>query len=179
MCLHILQGDSQGLKTISHLWRRAGNLMSASPYGHGGSATPRDFASPGRPRPDWKTESRILVVEDDPASLQLVVYLLKAFGYKNLLLAVDGKQGLDLARRLSPDLIVCDVKLPKKSGTELMRALKADPFLCRIPIIAVTGDASVGDRCQLMAAGFNGYISKPIVAETFVGQIEAFFAGQH
>jgi two-component system cell cycle response regulator len=117
--------------------------------------------------------ARILVVEDNPANLDLITYLLEAFGHTPLL-ARDGRAALELARREAPDLIVCDVQLPDIGGNEIARRLKSRAETRAIPLVAVTALAMVGDREQTMAAGFDGYISKPIVPETFVAQVECF-----
>ena len=77
-------------------------------------------------------------------------------------------------RQSQPDLIVCDVQLPGIDGYALARQLKCDPDLRTIPLVAVTALAMVGDRDHILAAGFDGYISKPIIPETFVAQVEAF-----
>lgn len=117
--------------------------------------------------------ARMLVIEDNPANLELMAYLLTAFG-PTPLLASDGEQGLDAARREAPDLIVCDMQLPRMDGYAIMRQLKAWPETRAIPVIAVTALAMVGDRDRIIAQGFDGYISKPIVPETFVAQVENF-----
>jgi len=124
-------------------------------------------------RAEGKRRHRILIIEDDPASVQLYSYLLRAFGYKTMV-AADGVDGLDTARREQPDLILCDIQLPGLDGVKLMQELKGDPFLRKTPIIAVTAYAMVGDRQRLLRAGFDGYIPKPIVPETFVEQIKNF-----
>jgi two-component system, cell cycle response regulator len=120
---------------------------------------------------------RVLIVEDNPDNLKLMSYLLRAFGHQ-VLTAGDGVEGLEVARREVIDLIVCDVHLPRLDGCEVARQLKAHPGTSRIPLVAVTALAMVGDRDKVLAAGFDGYISKPIVPRTFVGQVEAFL-GQH
>jgi CheY-like chemotaxis protein len=117
--------------------------------------------------------TRILVVEDNDTNRALMVYLLKAFGYDTLE-AVDGKQGVDIARREQPELIVCDVQLPKLDGYGVVDQLKTDVALRDIPIVAVTAFAMVGDRNKILSAGFDGYIGKPIEPETFVAQLAAF-----
>ena len=114
--------------------------------------------------------ARILVIEDNSANLELMVYLLEAFGYEALT-ALDGERGLDLARSENPDLILCDVHLPKLDGYEVAARLKSDPRLCRIPLVAVTALAMVGDRNRVLAAGFDAYIAKPIVPEMFVLEV--------
>jgi len=117
----------------------------------------------------------MLVIEDNPANLELMAYLLTAFGHTPLL-ASDGEQGLEAARRETPDLIVCDMQLPRMDGYAIMRQLKAWPETRAIPVIAVTALAMVGDRDRIIAQGFDGYISKPIIPETFVAQVENFLA---
>jgi len=122
--------------------------------------------------------ARILVIEDNPASLELMRYLLRAFGHAPLLTG-DGVEGLEAARRVVPDLILCDVQLPGLDGHEVARQLKADGALRGIPLLAVTAYAMAGDRDKLLSAGFDGYLVKPIVPETFVAEVEAFLpAGQ-
>ncbi|MEO6740449.1 MAG: response regulator [Chthoniobacteraceae bacterium] len=117
--------------------------------------------------------AHILVIEDHPANLKLMVYLLSAFGYR-LASARDGMAGLEAARAGAFDLILCDVHLPKLDGYGVVAELKRDAALCKTPAIAVTALAMVGDRDKILAAGFDGYISKPIVPEAFVEQVEAF-----
>ena len=117
--------------------------------------------------------ARILVIEDNATNLELMIYLLKAFGYEALS-ATDGESGIDLARRTSPDLVICDIGLPKLDGYGVAAYLKEHPALQKIPLVAVTALAMVGDREQVLASGFNGYIAKPLDPETFVRQVEKF-----
>ncbi len=119
--------------------------------------------------------ARILIIEDNTTNMELMVYLLRAFGHTPLL-AYDGENGVDMARATLPDLIVCDVNLPRMDGYGVVAAIKGDAELCKIPILAVTALAMVGDREKLLAAGFDGYIDKPIEPDTFVPQIVAFLA---
>jgi diguanylate cyclase (GGDEF)-like protein/PAS domain S-box-containing protein len=106
-----------------------------------------------------------------------MVYLLNAFGYTPLM-AHDGEEGVAVAQRELPDLIICDVHLPKLDGYGVVAQLKQDPTLRAIPALAVTALAMVGDRERLLAAGFDGYIGKPIEPDTFVAQIESFLPGE-
>ncbi len=115
----------------------------------------------------------ILLIEDNPANLELMGYLLGAFGYDTRA-AADGGAGLAAARAAAFDLIVCDVHLPVMDGYEVARRLKADPATRAAPLVAVTALAMVGDREKVLAAGFDGYIAKPIDPEAFVRQVEAF-----
>lgn len=117
--------------------------------------------------------ARILIIEDNPASLDLIRYLLQAYGYTPLT-ACDGEEGLETARRERPDLILCDVQLPKKSGYEVALQVKDHPTLRKTPLVAVTALAMVGDRDRVLAAGFDGYITKPIAPESFIGQVENY-----
>ena len=121
--------------------------------------------------------ARILIIEDNPTNMELMVYLLRAFGYQPLL-AHNGEEGVAAARRERPDLIICDVHLPKLDGYGVVAQLKQDPALQHIPALAVTALAMVGDREKLLAAGFDGYIGKPIEPDTFVSQIESFLPGE-
>lgn len=121
--------------------------------------------------------ARILIIEDNPTNMELMAYLLDAFGYIPLM-AYDGEEGLAVARAARPDLILCDVHLPKYDGYAVVRSLRSDPVLHATPAIAVTALAMVGDRERLLDAGFDGYISKPINPQTFVGEVEKFL-GMH
>jgi len=117
--------------------------------------------------------ARILIVEDNPANLELMTYLLKAFTHLPVV-ARDGEEGLEIVRREPLDLIICDLQLPKLDGYAFARQVKSDPVLSTIPLVAVTTLAMVGDRDKVLAAGFDDYFSKPIVPRTFVSQVEAF-----
>jgi two-component system, cell cycle response regulator len=120
--------------------------------------------------------AHILVIEDNLENLELMTYLLRAFGH-SAATALDGELGLELARRERPDLIVCDVHLPRVDGYEVVRRLKTEmPRLAGVPVIAVTALAMVGDREKGLARGFDGYIAKPIDPENFVAQLEGFLA---
>src|SRR5579859_911734 len=103
--------------------------------------------------------ARILVIEDNPDNLKLMIYLLRAFGHDTLE-AVDGEQGIAIAVRELPDLITSDIQLPKVDGFEVARQLKRDARLARIPLLAVTALAMLGDREKVLAHGFDGYLPK-------------------
>jgi len=117
--------------------------------------------------------ARILIIEDNPANLDLMTYLLKTLGHAALT-AKEGEEGMAAARREKPDLILCDIQLPGLDGYAVARAISADPGLCAIPLVAVTAFAMVGDRDKVLARGFDGYIAKPIEPETFVDEVEGF-----
>lgn len=115
--------------------------------------------------------ARILVIEDDPSSLELIFYLLSAHGYVTTT-AARGDDGLAAIRSHPPDLVICDVQLPGLDGYAIVAQLKADDALRSVPIVGVTALAMVGDRERVLAAGFDAYVSKPIDPSSFVTQIE-------
>jgi two-component system, cell cycle response regulator len=117
--------------------------------------------------------AKILIIEDNAANLELMRYLLHAFGYEARI-ARDGTEGIARAREEIPVLVLCDVQMPGIDGYEVLRRMRADPRLNRLPVLAVTALAMVGDRDRALAAGFDGYIAKPIDPATFVRQIESF-----
>ena len=117
--------------------------------------------------------ARILIIEDNPTNMELMSYLLTAFGHTPLM-AFDGESGVLMAREQRPELILCDVYLPKLDGYGVVAALKGDPALRAIPVLASTALAMVGDRERLMEAGFDGYLAKPIEPEQFVDQLAPF-----
>ena len=117
--------------------------------------------------------ARILIIEDNPANIELMSFLVSAYGHAPLS-AADGPRGVAAARSERPDLIACDVNLPGMDGFAVLAELKGDPALAAVPILAVTALAMAGDREKVLAAGFDGYISKPIEPESFVAELEAF-----
>jgi CheY-like chemotaxis protein len=121
--------------------------------------------------------ARVLLVEDNAANLELMQYLLKASGYTTLT-AIDGRQGVEVAQRESPDVILMDLQLPIMNGYEAARLVKAVPALRGVPIIAVTAFAMVGDRDKILTHGFDGYIAKPITPERFVAEVEGFIESE-
>lgn len=117
--------------------------------------------------------ARILIIEDNVANLELEQYLLSSAGYATLS-AMDGAEGLNVVRQELPDLVLCDLQMPVMNGYEVIKKFKADTQLQQIPIIAVTASSMSGDSQKALAAGFDGYIPKPIEPETFVQQVEDF-----
>ena len=114
----------------------------------------------------------ILVVEDNPLNMKLFSAMIGAQGY-NVLQAADGAEGLDVAQRRRPDLIIMDVNLPGIDGIEATRLLKADPATRDIPIIITT--AYEYDD-EIRASGCDGYMSKPISVADFVELIDSLMA---
>jgi CheY-like chemotaxis protein len=120
-------------------------------------------------------EAAILVVEDNRDNMELMDYLLRAFGYSPTL-AHGGAEAVRLARQRPPDLILMDLQMPDMDGHEVSAEIRREPGLDGCTIVAVTAFAMVGDRERILAAGFDGYISKPIAPESFVAQVECFLA---
>jgi two-component system, cell cycle response regulator DivK len=104
---------------------------------------------------------RILVVEDNKDNMTLIVDVLSSFAYE-VLQAVDGEMGLELAQQEKPDLILMDLSLPRMDGWTATRQIKSDAKLKSIPVIALTAHAMVGDRERALEAGCDDYLSKPI-----------------
>jgi two-component system, cell cycle response regulator DivK len=118
-------------------------------------------------------KGNILLIEDNEQNRYLATFLLEKHGY-TVYSAPDGPLGIELAGRIQPNLILLDIQLPTMDGYEVARALRKNPALLSIPIVAVTSYAMTGDREKTIDAGCNGYIEKPINPDTFVMEIEEF-----
>lgn len=116
---------------------------------------------------------RILLIEDNEQNRYLASFLMQARGW-DMVHAEDGPSGIALASQVDPALILLDIQLPGMDGYAVARALRLDPKLAAIPIIAVTSYAMPGDRERCLAAGCNGYIEKPIDPGTFAIDVEHF-----
>ncbi len=103
----------------------------------------------------------ILIADDDAKHLNLLTDVLQAEGH-TVMAAENGECALDLARSARPSLIIMDVQMPLLDGVSAIRALKAAEETRSIPAIAITALAMDGDRKRLLAAGFDGYLSKPV-----------------
>jgi two-component system cell cycle response regulator len=114
-----------------------------------------------------------MIVEDNAINLELMTYLLQAAGY-DVTGVSGGAAALSSLRAEGVDLVICDVQMPGMDGMQLLRELRAHPDTATLPVIAVTAAAMVGDRERLLAAGFDGYMAKPIDPQTFAQQVAAF-----
>jgi two-component system cell cycle response regulator DivK len=117
----------------------------------------------------------ILLVEDNEMNRDMLSRRLARKGYE-VLIAVDGGQGVELALRAAPDLILMDMSLPEIDGWEATRRLKAAPATRQTPIIALTAHAMSGDREKALAAGCDDYDTKPIELPRLLAKIEALLA---
>ena len=108
---------------------------------------------------------QILVVEDNEKNMKLFRDVLQATGHRTLEAATGG-QAVELATAHSPDLVLMDIQLPDIGGVEALGRLRADERTASVPVVALTAQAMEGDRERFLAAGFDGYLSKPVnVAE--------------
>jgi two-component system cell cycle response regulator DivK len=105
--------------------------------------------------------SLILIVEDNEKNLKLVRDVLQVKGYETLE-AGTAEDGLRIARGHAPDLVLMDIQLPGMSGIEALKALRADPATAALPVVAITASVMQQDRQEIMRAGFDGFIEKPI-----------------
>lgn len=121
--------------------------------------------------------AKILLVEDNEMNRDMLSRRLARRGYE-VVIAVDGQQGVDMARTESPDLILMDMSLPVLDGWEATRRLKGTPETQAIPIIALTAHAMVGDREKAVEAGCNDFDTKPIELPRLLEKIEGLLGGK-
>jgi len=116
------------------------------------------------------TGERVLVVEDNEKNMKLFRDVLLATGYRTLE-ATTGRQAVELAAEHAPDLVLMDIQLPDIDGVEAMRRIRADERTGSIPVLALTAQAMHGERERFLAAGFDGYLSKPVNIVELVGTV--------
>ena len=117
---------------------------------------------------------KVLIVEDDPKNMKLVMMTLKPHGYE-LLNATDGEEAIETALSEKPDLILMDMQLPKMSGLDATRKLRENPDFAEIPIVALTAYAMKGDEDKYLEAGCTAYMSKPINTREFPAFVASMF----
>lgn len=117
--------------------------------------------------------ARILCVEDNPQNMRLVRKILQHQGFE-VIEAPDGLTGVDLAHKEKPDLILMDINLPDIDGLEATSRIKSTPELVGIPVVALTANAMYGDEERALAAGCDGYISKPVSRAKLVEQVNQY-----
>jgi CheY-like chemotaxis protein len=119
----------------------------------------------------------ILVVEDNERNLKLLRDVLEYTGY-DVRAARTAEDGITLAVSEPPDLVLMDLQLPGIDGMEALRRLRESPRTAGIPVVAVTAQAMKQDRERALAAGFDGYVEKPISVRAFLDQVRRFLAGE-
>ena len=113
---------------------------------------------------------QILVVEDNGKNMKLFRDVLQATGYRTLEATTGGK-AVELASEHGPDLVLMDIRLPDFDGVEALGRLRADERTASIPVLALTAQAMEGDRDRFLAAGFDGYVSKPVNIVELLGTV--------
>jgi two-component system, cell cycle response regulator DivK len=119
------------------------------------------------------TGPQVLVVEDNERNMKLFRDLLLATGYRTLE-ATTGTEAVALAVEHSPDLVLMDIQLPDIDGVEALGRLRADGRTASLPVLALTAQAMEGDRERFLAAGFDGYLSKPVNIAEFIGTVKRY-----
>jgi two-component system, cell cycle response regulator DivK len=117
--------------------------------------------------------SLVLIVDDNEMNLKLARDVLRFAGFRTLEAPTAGA-GIELAIQEVPDLILMDIRLPDMDGIAALRGLRADPRTESIPVVALTSLAMKGDRERFLAAGFDGYLEKPITVKEFPTQVGSF-----
>ena len=112
---------------------------------------------------------RILIVEDEEANIAVVRNILEIMlDQDDVIVARDGHEGIKLAYEHDPEIILMDLSLPKLDGWEVARSLKSNPRFKKVPILALTAHAMVGDREKALEAGCDDYYAKPIEVDEFI-----------
>ena len=122
------------------------------------------------------TGERILVVEDNEKNMKLFRDVLSATGYRTLE-ATTGGEAVEMATKHAPDLVLMDIQMPDFDGVEALRRLRADTRTASLRVLAVTAQAMQGDREQFLAAGFDGYLSKPVNVQELLGTVREYVDG--
>jgi two-component system cell cycle response regulator DivK len=120
---------------------------------------------------------QILVVEDNEMNMKLFRDVLLVTGYRALE-ATTGEEAVDLAVEHTPDLVLMDIQLPDADGVDVLHRLRTDDRTAAIPVLAVTAQAMQGDRERFLAAGFDGYVSKPVHVGELIDTVRQHCAGR-
>ena len=121
------------------------------------------------------TGNTILIIEDNLLNLELAADLLESHGFV-VASALTAEEGLRCARALQPDLVLMDFSLPGMDGLSATRNLKADPATRHLIVVGLTANAMKGDEQTALAAGCDGYLTKPIDTHSFIGAVTKFIA---
>ena len=123
------------------------------------------------------TGERVLVVEDNEKNMKLFRDVLSATGYQTLE-ATTGGEAVEMATEHAPDLVLMDIQMPDIDGVEALRRLRADQRTASLRVLAVTAQAMQGDREHFLAAGFDGYLSKPVNVQELLGTVRQHCDGR-
>jgi two-component system cell cycle response regulator DivK len=122
------------------------------------------------------TGPRILGVEDNERNMKLFRDVLEASGYRTLE-AATGERAVEMMFQHRPDLVLMDIQLPGIDGVEALDRLRADERFSAVPVLALTAQAMEGDRERFLAAGFDGYLSKPVDIAEFIATVNLYCEG--
>lgn len=117
--------------------------------------------------------STVLYIEDNPLNMRLVKKYLQSMGIQ-MIEAVDGFSGLDMATEAHPDLILVDVNLPDIDGLEVTRRLREQAITANLPIVALTANAMHGDRERCLGSGCDAYLAKPVARLELINTLRAY-----
>lgn len=117
--------------------------------------------------------NRILIVDDDVLSIEIMTLMLEHAGY-HVVSACNGSEGLEIARRLHPDLILMDIQMPEMDGFHATHELLSDVYTHNIPVIGISAYASPLSRERAIRMGMAAFFGKPVNRETFIDQIRTF-----
>jgi len=170
------EGTGLGLALVKRLvGLHGGTIKVDSQLGRGANFT---VTLPLRGlRPEGQMRNKILVIEDNPSSLELSTLVLRGHGFR-VDTATDGQEGLQKAKAHPYDLILMDIQLPGIDGLTVTRLLKADPRTSKTPIVALSARAMLGDEREAMDAGCSGYITKPIEVKSFLNTVTEYLEAQ-
>jgi two-component system, cell cycle response regulator DivK len=122
------------------------------------------------------TGAQVLVVEDNERNMKLFRDVLQASGYR-ILEATTGERAVELVIEHGPDLVLMDIQLPDIDGVKALDRLRANEQTASVPVLALTAQAMEGDRERFLAAGFDGYLSKPVNIADLVATVERYCVG--
>jgi CheY-like chemotaxis protein len=179
-----LEKSAQGLTTLDEVLRvvspdesiepAARTHASEVPPGSGPALVAPAAVPAGRPKHD-PDHRRVLVVEDSPTVSSVVKYFLELDGFE-VLIAGDGVVGLEMALREHPDLIVSDVNMPAMGGVAMVKALRVHPRMSDVRILMLTSDASVECETEVLEAGADDYIVKPVEPRRLAARVKGLLA---
>lgn len=177
-----VEGTGVGLTLTKHLVEQMGGSVEVRSAPGAGSVFAVELGAAPPPARSGEPSAaaravRVLHVEDDPASGELVRQLLCRHGGVDLVQAPDGATALTLARRDRPDLVLLDLGLPDVGGESVLAELRADPVTAGIPVVVVSADATDGQVARLQAAGAAAYLTKPVAVGQLLALVDA--AGGH
>ncbi len=121
---------------------------------------------------DWNNMAawKVLLVDDEPDNVEVMTETLEYNGI-DVRTAANGQLGLQLLRSFLPDLMLLDLSMPVMDGWQALKVIKADPALARIPVVAISAHAIHGDKEHALAAGFDGYLTKPVNVRTLMADL--------